>query len=128
VKLIDPSKLSLEWLPASVNYKEIADPFTHDELHDDEIYGWIVENGKWYLAGSLTVFNQMISNDYKESSADSVFIPIKNALYPVKDIRWACICDVAQTNTPHNYNLAKLSIIGCATFIIVKKLLSSILG
>ncbi len=75
-------------LPSSVNWKELTDPITLDGLIEGEIYGWIVESEKWYLAGSLNSFNEMIQNQFKESSSHNVFVPMKNALYPVKDIHW----------------------------------------
>jgi hypothetical protein len=76
-------------LPSSVDWKEITDPITLDSLIEGEIYGWIVEKENWYLAGSLTSFNTMIQNQFKGSTSNNVFVPIKNALVPVKDIQWA---------------------------------------
>lgn len=78
-------------LPSYVNWKELTDPITLDPLIKGEIYGWIVEGERWYLAGSLTSFNIMIRTVFKNSYAAFVFVPMKNSLYPVKDIQWVRI-------------------------------------
>ncbi len=74
--------------PESMNYSDFTDPITLEPLVSDTIYAWIVEGEKWYLAGSLETINEMIETNYKQSSLDSVFIPIKNALFPVNDLHW----------------------------------------
>jgi hypothetical protein len=47
-----------------------------------------VEGEKWYLAGSLETMNEMIATNYKHSTLDAVFIPMKNSLVPVSELHW----------------------------------------
>lgn len=85
---LDASSLPIETLPDTVNLKDYTDPITLDDLKEGELYGWIVENEQWYLAGSLTYLNQMIQMNFNKSTLEEVFIPIKNTLVPVENIRW----------------------------------------
>ncbi len=78
----------LESLPDTIAISDVADPITLEPLVADTIYGWIVEHGRWYLAGSLKTINKMIATNYKDSSLDAVFIPIKNSLFPVSELHW----------------------------------------
>jgi hypothetical protein len=78
----------LETLPEFVSVSDFTDPITLDPLIAHEIYGWIVEGEKWYLAGSLETINEMIETNYKHSSLDAVFIPMKNSLFPVSQLHW----------------------------------------
>lgn len=78
----------LEMLPESMSFSDYTDPITLEPLVSDTIYGWIVENDRWYLAGSLETMNTMIETNYKHSSMDAVFIPIKNNLFPVSKLHW----------------------------------------
>jgi hypothetical protein len=48
----------------------------------------LIENDKWYLAGSLEHFNEMIDCGFRGSCKRSVFVTIKNTLVDVSEIKW----------------------------------------
>lgn len=74
--------------PSHLNPDDFTDPISFDSLQKDSIYGFLVENDKWYLAGSLTSFNHMIAHNVRNSSKHSVFVPIKNSMYSTSTIIW----------------------------------------
>jgi hypothetical protein len=74
--------------PSHLNPDDFTDPISFDSLQKDSIYGFLVENDKWYLAGSLTSFNHMIAHNVRNSSKHSVFVPIKNCMVSTSDIIW----------------------------------------
>ena len=63
-------------------------PFTLDTPERGKVYGFLIENDKWYLAGSLDFFNTMIDNRFRNSTKHKVFVSIKNSLVDVKEIKW----------------------------------------
>jgi hypothetical protein len=63
-------------------------PFTLDTPETGKVYGFLVENDKWYLAGSFEFFNTMIDNRFRNSTKNKVFVSIKNSLVDVKEIKW----------------------------------------
>ncbi len=75
-------------LPEGVVADDFTDPITLEELKDGEIYGFLVEGNNWYLAGSLKDFNNMIETKFKDSTKHRVFVPFKNALVDIKEIKW----------------------------------------
>ena len=77
-----------EQLPDFVERSELTDPITLEQLSSQTVSGWIVEENKWYFAGSLVSFNEMIELSYKGSSDTHVFVPLKNDLFPIKNLHW----------------------------------------
>ncbi len=79
---IKPSKFST--FPEGVKAADFTDPINLDELKEGEVYGFLVEDKKWYIAGSLKNINAMILSKFRGSSTEKVFVPFKNVLVPVK--------------------------------------------
>jgi hypothetical protein len=75
-------------LPPSINVSELTDPITLEPLIPHSISGWIIEHNNWYFAGSLDTLNEMVERSYKESTDTHVFVPLKNSLFPIKDLHW----------------------------------------
>ena len=75
-------------LPDGITVANFTEPISLEEPKKGEIYGFCVENGRWYLAGSLNDLNMMIKTRFGNSSNSSVFVPFKNALVASKDIQW----------------------------------------
>jgi hypothetical protein len=78
-------------LPSNVSVDDFTDPITLDALESGQVYGFLIENDHWYLAGSLTNINALISIKFRGSSTKNVFIPCKNAMVPVKKLKWVRI-------------------------------------
>ncbi len=78
-----------EELPSSVDREELVDPVTFDPI--EGVCGFIVSGDTWYLAGSLSTLNTMIKERFKGSNKRRVFIPIRNELVAVSEIKWAKI-------------------------------------
>ena len=83
---IEPN--SFTTLPDHISPSDFTDPITLDSLEVGKIYGFLVENEKWYIAGSLESINGMIENKFRGSSKRAVFIPIKNELVETDKIIW----------------------------------------
>jgi hypothetical protein len=79
---------TFEKFPRGISNTDFIDPITIDNLIEGEIYGFIIEQGKWYVAGSLKNINKMILSKFRESSYEYVFVPFKNALVSVEEIKW----------------------------------------
>ncbi len=77
--------------PSHLNLADFTDPITLEELVPGEVYGFLVEDNTWYLAGSLKNCNTMIKQMFRGSSKNKVFVPIKNKLVPVEHILWVKI-------------------------------------
>jgi hypothetical protein len=87
--LINPSEFVS--FPEGVSSADFTDPITLDCLKEGEIYGFLVDCQKWYVAGSLKNMNRMIISKFRESSNEYVFVPFKNSLISVEEIKWVCI-------------------------------------
>lgn len=74
--------------PAHLNKKDFTDPIALEELVEGEIYGFLIEGERWYLAGSLKEFNKMIEYNFKGSTKMSVFVPFKNTHICTRRIKW----------------------------------------
>jgi hypothetical protein len=59
-----------------------------EQLEEGKIYGFLIENEKWYLAGSLESINRMIESRLRGSSKRAFFVPIKNKLVETSKIVW----------------------------------------
>jgi hypothetical protein len=59
-----------------------------DSLEEGKVYGFLVEDEKWYLAGSLESINRMIESRLRGSSKRAVFVPVKNSLIETSKIVW----------------------------------------
>jgi hypothetical protein len=75
-------------LPENIDPSEYVDPITLCGLEEGTVYGFIVQNGNWHLAGSLASMNEMITSGYRGSNSTNVFVPIKNQLIDVSTIQW----------------------------------------
>ncbi len=75
-------------LPSTVIMEELIDPITFEEPIKREIYAFLKDGEKYYLAGSLTILNDMIKNEFRGSTVDNVFIPIRNCLIPTAELHW----------------------------------------
>lgn len=86
LKSIEPTEF-VE-LPEGLKTADFTDAITMEEPVTGEVHGFLVESDHWYLAGSLTQFNEMIAINFRDSTKHNVFVPFKNALVPVAEIRW----------------------------------------
>jgi hypothetical protein len=84
--LIQPTEFVT--LPSTIDTSEYVDPITLCGLEEGTVYGFIVQNGNWHLAGSLASMNEMITSGYRGSNRNNVFVPIKNQLIDVSTIQW----------------------------------------
>lgn len=75
-------------LPDGITGADFIDPISLEEPEEGEVYGFCVEEGRWYLAGRLEDLNKMIETGFRKSSKTSVFVPFKNAHVALKDIQW----------------------------------------
>jgi hypothetical protein len=67
-----------------------------DSLESGKVYGFLVENNKWYLAGSLEMFNNMIDNEFRGTNKHKVFITIKNTLIDINEIKWVRVLEAVR--------------------------------
>lgn len=79
---------NLSSLPSAYSFSDFVDPYTLDSLIEGETYAFIVENDKWYLAGSYSMFQDMISTRYRRSNLSSLFVPFKNNLVQTSQLVW----------------------------------------
>ena len=75
-----------ETLPSDINVSDLVDPITFEPLSG--ICGFIVDGERWHLAGSLESLNHMVINGFNGSNKRRVFIPIKNTVVEIKEIKW----------------------------------------
>ncbi len=75
-------------VPNIFNICDFTDPITLEPLVKGEVYGFLVEGDKWYLAGSLKKFNNMIEIGFRNSTKCRVFVPYKNCIVDTSDIKW----------------------------------------
>jgi hypothetical protein len=72
--------------PADICMDELEDPIELGPLIKGRTYGFIIQHDKWYVAGSLELFNKLATDGFRGSTRQHVFVPLLNRRYPMKDI------------------------------------------
>jgi len=75
-------------LPPSLCINELVDPITFEAPVKGELYAFLIEKDKYYIAGSYTSLKEMIKQAFRGSSTEQVFIPMRNGLVPNSELHW----------------------------------------
>jgi hypothetical protein len=82
---------NLSELPSSINIDELEDPVMFEKLEKDKIYGFFIQNEKWYVGISHEVALKFIVEKFHDSNKQKIFIPTLNSLYELEKLRWVKI-------------------------------------